>query len=168
MSRTYYRLNLSSPITTTRLHPCLYPTRSHVQTLTPRLTPSQQIIATRPKGSRGRGGRRGGSAPRPTPTSTRPQGQQQQRQSGARAKYAGNLPGSGRAGQTGPGQVNPLAHQKQATSEALKVIISNLPLDVEEESVRVSLSFDPPHESEFEPDMTNGPNDASAPLQHPG
>jgi hypothetical protein len=35
--------------------------------------------------------------------------------------------------------VNPLVQQqKQATSEALKVIISNLPLDVEEESVRVS------------------------------
>jgi hypothetical protein len=37
--------------------------------------------------------------------------------------------------------VNPLVQQqKQATSEALKVIISNLPLDVEEESVRVSSS----------------------------
>ena len=35
--------------------------------------------------------------------------------------------------------MNPLVQQqKQATSEALKVIISNLPLDVEEESVRVS------------------------------
>lgn len=34
--------------------------------------------------------------------------------------------------------MNPLVQQqKQATSEALKVIISNLPLDVEEESVRV-------------------------------
>jgi hypothetical protein len=39
--------------------------------------------------------------------------------------------------------VNPLVQQqKQATSEALKVIISNLPLDVEEESVRVSPSLE--------------------------
>jgi len=33
---------------------------------------------------------------------------------------------------------NQVAQQKQATSEALKVIISNLPFDVEEDSVRVS------------------------------
>lgn len=32
---------------------------------------------------------------------------------------------------------NQVAQQKQATSEALKVIISNLPFDVEEDSVRV-------------------------------
>lgn len=36
--------------------------------------------------------------------------------------------------------MNPLVQQKQATSEAIKVIISNLPLDVEEESVRVSIA----------------------------
>lgn len=101
-------------------------------TLSP--SPLSQIIATRPKGSRGRGSRRGTSTPRPA-ASARPQ--QQGQASGARAKYAGAIP-AGRPQQQQLG-VNPLVQQqKQATSEALKVIISNLPLDVEEESVRVS------------------------------
>ncbi|KAH8090513.1 hypothetical protein HD553DRAFT_302602 [Filobasidium floriforme] len=91
-----------------------------------------EIIATRPKGSRGRGSRRGTSTPRPA-ASARPQ--QQGQASGARAKYAGAIP-AGRPQQQQLG-VNPLVQQqKQATSEALKVIISKLPLDVEEESVR--------------------------------
>lgn len=87
------------------------------------LADSLQIIASRPKTSRGgRGGRRGAGATR-TPRAAAPAAGAA---SNARARYAGAAPGSASA--------KPL----QATqAEAVKVIISNLPTDVDEAQIRV-------------------------------
>lgn len=89
------------------------------------------IAARKPAGKGGRPGRggprRGGAAAGGRGGAQAP--------GGARARYAGNVPGS--AGAMNPA-VQAANQQKQATSEALKIIISNLPLDVEEAAVRVS------------------------------
>ncbi|WRT68462.1 uncharacterized protein IL334_005438 [Kwoniella shivajii] len=75
-----------------------------------------EIIQAKPKASRGRGAKRGGSTP-----------------SSARARYASTVP---RAAAQAAAPAKPL------TAEAIKIIISNLPQDVTEAAVRMSAVTD--------------------------
>jgi hypothetical protein len=59
---------------------------------------------------------------------------------GARARYAGNVPAARGV------QQQAVAPLSQATRDSLKIIISNLPTDVDEAAVRVSRFANPlPH-----------------------
>lgn len=98
--------------------------------------PLDEIIATNKRANGRRGGRGGAGGGAAQPARVQPQ--QNAAVGGARARYGGNAPR-----QNNQAVVHPLPKQQQQSQRAMplgeKIIVSNLPDDVTEAQIRVSL-----------------------------